>query len=76
MFFFKKRVRNAAHLKPLDLPPLKLQLVFQITYTCLLFTDDTAPHSGRLQELHPRHTLLELRDTAGRKVVFSRGMEV
>lgn len=55
---------NASHpyLKPLDLPPLKLQLIFQITYSCLLFTDDTAPHSGGLQKLHPRHTLLELHD--------------
>lgn len=48
------------YLKPLDLPPLKLQFIFQVTYTCLLFTNNAAPHSGWLQELHPWHTQLEL----------------
>lgn len=51
-----------SYLKPLDLASLKLQFVFQVTHARLLFTDDATPHSGRLQELHPGHTLLELHD--------------
>lgn len=50
----------SCHLKPLDLSSLKLQFIFQVTYARLLFTDNATPHSGGLQELHPRHALLEL----------------
>lgn len=43
----------SSHLKPLNLPSLKLQFIFQVTHSRLLFADNAAPHSGRLQKLHP-----------------------